>query len=76
MVHTGDSEDTLWHSSSDGVLVNRPTRRVIIVDIDGVRWDSFYRHLKRVRQCGRLDGDDLPLPASAGSLRRHGARRR
>ena len=52
MVHTGDSEDTLWHSSSDGVLVNRPTRRVIIVDIDGVRWDSFYRHLKRVRSAG------------------------
>ena len=52
MVHTGDSEDTLWHSSSDGVLVNRPTRRVVIVDIDGLRWDSFYRHLKRVRAAG------------------------
>ncbi len=52
MVHTGDDEDTLWHSSSDGVLVNRPTRRVIVVDIDGVRWDSLYRHLKRVRQAG------------------------
>ncbi len=52
MVHTGDSEDTLWHTSSDGALVSRPTRRVIIVDIDGVRWDSFYRHLKRVKNAG------------------------
>jgi hypothetical protein len=52
MVHTGDSEDTLWHSSSDGVLVNRPTRRVVVIDLDGVRWESFYRHLRRVKQAG------------------------
>ncbi|HKB01881.1 MAG TPA: alkaline phosphatase family protein [Gemmataceae bacterium] len=52
MVHLGDSSNDIWHSTSDGVLVRRPARRVILVDLDGIRWDSFYRHLKRVRDAG------------------------
>ena len=52
MAHLGDSSNDIWYSSSDGVLVRRPERRVFIIDLDGVRWDSFYRHLKRVRDAG------------------------
>ena len=52
MVHLGDSSNDIWYSTSDGVLVRRPERRVFVIDLDGVRWDSFYRHLKRVRDAG------------------------
>jgi predicted AlkP superfamily pyrophosphatase or phosphodiesterase len=52
MAHLGDSSNDIWYSSSDGILVRRPDRRVFVVDLDGVRWDSFYRHLKRVRDAG------------------------
>ncbi len=52
MVHTGDSEKVLWHSTSDGVLVRRPERRVVVLDLDGLRWDVFRRHLKTARDGG------------------------
>ncbi len=52
LVHLGDSSDNLWHSTSDGVLVRRPDRRVVILDLDGLRWDTFHRHLKKVRDAG------------------------
>jgi predicted AlkP superfamily pyrophosphatase or phosphodiesterase len=52
MTHLGDSSNDIWHSSSDGVLVRRPDRRVVIVDLDGCRWDAFYKHLKIVRDAG------------------------
>ena len=52
MTHLGDSSNDIWYSSSDGVLVRRPDRRVVVVDLDGLRWDAFYKHLKIVRDAG------------------------
>ncbi|MBK8447693.1 MAG: alkaline phosphatase family protein [Micropruina sp.] len=67
MVHLGDTSNRLWHSSSDGVLVRRPERRVVIIDLDGLRWDTFYAHLKRARDGGGgLDaGYRFTLPSGA-----------
>lgn len=67
LVHLGDSSNQLWHSSSDGVLVRRPERRVVIIDLDGLRWDTFYAHLKTVTDAGAgLDASyTFTLPAGA-----------
>lgn len=52
MVHLGDSSNAIWHSTSDGVLVRTPERRVVIIDLDGLRWDTFAAHLKTARDGG------------------------
>lgn len=52
MVHLGDSSNDIWESSSDGVLSAAPNRRVIIINLDGLRWDVLYKHLVTVRDAG------------------------
>ncbi len=39
-------------ASSFQFSLSIPRRRVVIIDIDGLRWDTLYRHLKRVREAG------------------------
>ena len=52
MTHLGDTSNAIWHSTSDGVLVRHPARRVVLLDIDGLRWDTFQAHLVKVRDAG------------------------
>ncbi len=45
-------ENRRQRSSSFRFNLRVPRRRVVILDIDGLRWDVFYKHLKRVRDAG------------------------
>lgn len=38
--------------SSFQLAIPIPRRRVVVLDVDGLRWDVLYRHLKRVREAG------------------------
>lgn len=39
-------------SPNSSFALRIPRRRVVVLDMDGLRWDVLYRHLKRVRDAG------------------------
>jgi hypothetical protein len=45
-------EDRRSTSPNFAFSLTLPRRRVVIIDIDGLRWDVLYRHLRRVRDAG------------------------
>jgi arylsulfatase A-like enzyme len=67
MVHLGDSSNQIWYSSGDGSVEQATTRRVVIIDMDGLRWDTCYRHLKRVREAGANTSQTYTYQLPAGA---------